>query len=60
MASPQNVFKPSDFYPEPQAGLGETSGTTSALLVMALLAGAAYAGYKFGFQSGVEHSFGAR
>lgn len=60
MASPQNVFKPGDFYPEGTAGLGETSGVSSALLIAALLAGVSYAAYRFGFQSGVEYSFGAR
>lgn len=39
MAKPQNVFKPGDFYPEPQAGLGDV-GSCPGMFISGTLFGA--------------------
>jgi len=41
-------------------GLGDEGGPLSVLMILALCAGVGYAAYKFGWESGVEYSYGAR
>lgn len=54
--SPQNVLMP--WQRAGFGGLGEDSGgVMSALFVLGLAAGAAFVGYKIGFEAGIEHAF---